>query len=77
VVYGSRVKWTARPNSNLDLVAFATPAQRPQMAELKDTMAESNLPFPAYDSLALSLSKRAISHTPYALSPNPGGVISR
>jgi type I restriction enzyme, S subunit len=44
--YGSRVKWTARPNSDLDLVAFATPAQRPQVAELKDALAESNLPFP-------------------------------
>jgi type I restriction enzyme, S subunit len=44
--YGSRVKWTARPNSDLDLVAFATPAQRPQVADLKDALAESNLPFP-------------------------------
>ena len=44
--YGSRVKWTARPNSDLDLVAFTTPAQRPQVAELKDALAESNLPFP-------------------------------
>ena len=44
--YGSRVKWTARPNSDLDLVAFTTPAQCPQVAELKDALAESNLPFP-------------------------------
>ncbi len=44
--YGSRVKWTARPNSDLDLVAFSTPAQGPQVAELKDALAESNLPFP-------------------------------
>jgi type I restriction enzyme S subunit len=44
--YGSRVKWTARPNSDLDLVAFATPAQRPQVADLKEALAESNLPFP-------------------------------
>jgi type I restriction enzyme, S subunit len=44
--YGSRVKWTARPNSDLDLVAFTTSAQRPQVAELKDALAESNLPFP-------------------------------
>jgi type I restriction enzyme S subunit len=44
--YGSRVKWTARPTSDLDLVAFATPAQRPQVVELKDALAESNLPFP-------------------------------
>ena len=44
--YGSRVKWTARPNSDLDLVAFTTPAQRSQVADLKDALAESNLPFP-------------------------------
>ena len=44
--YGSRVKWTARPNSDLDLVAFTSPAQQPQVAELKDALAESNLPFP-------------------------------
>lgn len=44
--YGSRVKWTARPNSDLDLVAFTTPAQRTQVADLKDALAESNLPFP-------------------------------
>ena len=44
--YGSRVKWTARPNSDLDLVVFTTPAQRPQVAELKDALAESNLSFP-------------------------------
>lgn len=44
--YGSRVKWTARPNSDLDLVAFTAPAQRSQVSELKDALAESNLPFP-------------------------------
>ncbi|MDR4467857.1 MAG: restriction endonuclease subunit S [Nitrospira sp.] len=44
--YGSRVKWTARLNSDLDLVAFTTPAQRSQVADLKDALAESNLPFP-------------------------------
>jgi len=43
--YGSRVKWTARPNSDLDLVAFTTPSQRSQVTELKDALDESNLPF--------------------------------
>lgn len=43
--YGSRVKWTARPNSDLDLVAFTTPAQQPLVSELKEALAESNLPF--------------------------------
>ncbi len=44
--YGSRVKWTTRPNSDLDLVAFTVPEQRAQVADLKDALAESNLPFP-------------------------------
>jgi len=44
--YGSRVKWTARPNSDLDLVAFTTPEQQPLVSELKEALAESDLPFP-------------------------------
>jgi type I restriction enzyme S subunit len=43
--YGSRAKWTARPNSDLDLVAFTTPEQRQRVSELKEALAESNLPF--------------------------------
>jgi len=44
--YGSRVKGTARPNSDLDLVAFINPEQRVLVSELKDELAESsNIPF--------------------------------
>ena len=43
--YGSRVKFTARPNSDLDLVAFTTPTQKRAVSDLKDDLAESNLPF--------------------------------
>ena len=43
--YGSRVKWTARPNSDLDLVVFAQPEQRGRVNALKDALAESDLPF--------------------------------
>jgi type I restriction enzyme S subunit len=43
--YGSRVKWTARPNSDLDLVAFAAEDEHTKVAELKDALAESDLPF--------------------------------
>ena len=43
--YGSRVKGTARTHSDLDLVAFTTPEQRPLVSELRDALAESNLPF--------------------------------
>ena len=44
--YGSRVLWTARPNSDLDLVVFTSPAQRPLVSELKEALAESSqIPF--------------------------------
>ena len=43
--YGSRVKWTSQPTSDLDLVAFAKPEQSPRIAELREAFDESNLPF--------------------------------
>ena len=44
--YGSRVKWTARPNSDLDLIAFTSPSQSPLVSELKEAIAESSdIPF--------------------------------
>ena len=44
-VYGSRVKWTARPQSDLDLVVFATPEQAGRVSDLREAFEESNLPF--------------------------------
>ena len=44
-VYGSRVKWTSTPKSDLDLVVFATPEQRRQVGDLREAFEESNLPF--------------------------------
>ena len=44
-VYGSSVKWTSRPQSDLDLVVFATPEQRGQVGDLREGFEESNLPF--------------------------------
>ncbi len=44
-VYGSRAKWTSRPQSDLDLVVFAAPEQRSQVAALRDAFEESDLPF--------------------------------
>ncbi len=42
---GSRVKGTARNNSDLALVAFATTVHRAVVSEMKDANAESNVPF--------------------------------
>jgi len=43
--YGSRVKGTARTNSDLDLVVFTTPDKQRPVSELKEALGESNLPF--------------------------------
>ncbi len=43
--YGSRVKWTSRPQSDLDLVVFAAQERRGQIDTLREAFEESNLPF--------------------------------
>ena len=44
-VYGSRVQWTARPQSDLDMLVFASPSQNGQVSALREALEESNLPF--------------------------------
>ena len=44
-VYGSRAKWASRPQSDLDLVVFATPEQASRVSDLREAFEESNLPF--------------------------------
>ena len=44
-VYGSRAKWTARPQSDLDMVVFATREQHGRVSDLREAFEESNLPF--------------------------------
>ena len=44
-IYGSRVKWTSRPQSDLDLVVFATSDQAGRVSALREAFEESNLPF--------------------------------
>ena len=43
--YGSRVKGTARPASDLDLVTFASAGQKEAVSRLRETFDESCLPF--------------------------------
>ncbi len=43
--YGSRAKWTSRPQSDLDLVAFTQPEQDAQVESLREALEESDLPF--------------------------------
>ena len=44
-VYGSRVRWTSRPESDLDMAVFATPEQRRAVSDLREAFEESNLAF--------------------------------
>ena len=59
---GSRVKWTARPESDLDLVVFARPEQSARVAELREAFEESDLPFRVdlfvWDEISESFRKR-------------------
>lgn len=43
--YGSRVKWSSNPQSDLDMVTFATKEQRLAISNLKEAFEESSLPF--------------------------------
>ena len=43
--YGSRVSWTSRPESDLDLVVFSGADQSDQVADLREAFEESDLPF--------------------------------
>jgi type I restriction enzyme S subunit len=43
--FGSRVKFTAKTSSDLDLVAFSTPDQKSNLVELREAFEESDLPF--------------------------------
>ena len=44
-VYGSRAQWTSRPDSDLDMAVFATPAQARDVSALREALDESDLPF--------------------------------
>ncbi|MCY4159110.1 MAG: nucleotidyltransferase domain-containing protein [Bacteroidetes bacterium] len=44
-VYGSRVKWTSSPTSDLDLVVFASPEQQHLVHDLQEAFEESDLLF--------------------------------
>ena len=60
--YGSRVKWTARPQSDLDLVAFTSCEQKAAVFNLREALEESSLPFPVdlfiWDELPESFRKQ-------------------
>ena len=44
-VYGSRAKWSSRPQSDLDMVVFTTLEQNSRVSNLREAFEESNLPF--------------------------------
>ncbi len=44
-VYGSRVRFTARRSSDLDMVVFARSGQRREVGDLQEALEQSDLPF--------------------------------
>jgi len=64
--FGSRVKGTSRPDSDLDLVVFANPAQISAVNALKDAFDESSLPFSVdvliWDQISESFRKNILEH---------------
>ena len=79
-VYGSRVKWTSRPESDLDLVVFATPEQAGRVSYLREAFEESNLPFRVdlfvWDDVPEQFRKQ-IEGEHVVLSDNAKGVSAR
>jgi predicted nucleotidyltransferase len=43
--FGSRVKWSSRLNSDLDIVAFSGLDQKSEIVQLREALMESSLPF--------------------------------
>lgn len=43
--YGSRVKGSSKPSSDLDVVVFTRPDQRGHVSALREALDESSLPF--------------------------------
>ncbi len=75
-VYGSRVKWTSRPQSDLDLVVFATRAHRGRIGDLREAFEESDLPFRVdlfvWDDVPASFRTRiAAEHVPLTRPTRP------
>ena len=77
---GSRVKWTSRPESDLDLVVLARPEQSAQVAELREAFEESDLPFRVdlfvWDEVPGSFKKRIAGNHIVLASQNASRVIA-
>ena len=74
--YGSRVKWTSRPQSDLDLVIFPTRAQQGRVGDLREAFEESDLPFRVdlfvWDDVPASFRTRIeAEHVPLARPTRP------
>lgn len=69
--YGSRVTWTSRPESDLDLVVFSGADQSGQVADLREAFEESDLTFRVdvlvWDDLPESF-RRMVDHEHFPLT---------
>ena len=78
--YGSRVKWTSKTASDLDVVAFASADQESQLSALRSAIAESDLPFRldlfVWDRIPEAF-KDGIKRQHVVLTPNGPGQLPR
>lgn len=76
--FGSRVQWTARPDSDLDLVVFSKPAQQALVSALKEALEESSLPFRVdvlvWDELPESFRQNILTHYIVLVEDNHQGI---
>ena len=76
-VYGSRVRWTSRPESDLDIAVFATPDQARDVSDLREAFEDSNLPFRVdlfvWDEVPESF-RREIERVHVVLVERPSGM---
>ena len=71
--YGSRVKWTAKPASDLDIAVFIADGQKERLSALREAFEESSLPFRvdlfAWDNIPVEFHKNILEKY-YVLQDN-------
>lgn len=80
--YGSRARWNARPDSDLDLVVFADRSQKAQVSALSEALEESSLPYKVDlfvwdevpDNFRLQIEKERVEVSPLAPASSPGAA---
>lgn len=82
--YGSRARWNARPDSDLDLVVFADHSQKAQVSALHEDLEESSLPYKVDlfvwdevpDNFRPQIEKERVEVSPLAPASSPEAAVA-